>query len=54
MKESKRKPPTTIRIDPAVLHQARVAAVTKKITLGRWLEEAILEKIERDLKTKEK
>ena len=42
------KPNTSIRIDPDVLHQARVAAVTVRQTLGQWLEEAILEKIERE------
>lgn len=44
-------PNTSIRIDPDVLHQARIAAVTQKKTLGRWLEEAIIEKI---AKTKRK
>jgi len=48
MKESKRKPNTSIRMDPEMLHQARVAAVTQKKTLGQWLEEAIVEKIERE------
>ena len=42
------KPNTSIRIDPEVLHQARVAAVTARTTLGRWLEEAIQAKIERE------
>jgi len=48
MSESKAKPTTSIRVNPEVLHQARVAAVTSKKTLGKWLEEAILEKIERE------
>lgn len=48
MKESKGKPTTSIRVDPEILHQARVAAVTSKKTLGKWLEEAILEKIGRE------
>jgi predicted HicB family RNase H-like nuclease len=43
-----RKPNTSIRIDLDILHQARVAAVTQKETLGQWLEGAILEKIERE------
>ena len=47
MKESKSKPNVSIRIDPKVLHQAKVAAVTDKKKLGEWLEEAILEKIAR-------
>jgi predicted HicB family RNase H-like nuclease len=46
MKESK-KPNTSIRINPEILHQAKVAAVTSNKTLGQWLEEAIKEKIER-------
>lgn len=40
--------PTSIRIEPEILHQARIAAVTTKKTLGKWLEEAITEKIARD------
>ena len=47
MKESRSKPNISIRIDPEVLHQAKIAAVTDKTTLGRWLEEAIREKIKR-------
>lgn len=47
MKESRRKPNTSIRIDREVLRQARIAAVTQKKTLGQWLEEAILEKVGR-------
>jgi len=39
---------TGIRVKRELLHQARVAAVTQKKTLGQWLEEAILEKIERE------
>ena len=35
-------------MSPDVLHQARVAAVTKKKTLGQWLKEAIAEKIDRE------
>ena len=42
------KPNTSIRVDLDVLQQARIAAVTQKKTLGRWLEEAIMEKIERE------
>ena len=47
------KPNTSIRIDLDILHQARIAAVTQKNTLGRWLEEAIMEKIKREQKRKE-
>jgi predicted HicB family RNase H-like nuclease len=47
-----RKPNFSIRIDPDALNQARSAAVTQKKTLGQWLEEAIVEKIEREHKRK--
>jgi predicted HicB family RNase H-like nuclease len=47
VKESRAKPTTSVRVDPQVLHQARIAAVTSKKTLGQWLEEAIQEKIAR-------
>jgi predicted HicB family RNase H-like nuclease len=52
MKEKHRWPTTSIRVNPEVFHQARVAAVTQKKTLGQWLEEAIVEKIERERKLK--
>jgi len=45
-----RKPNTSIRVDLDILHQARVAAVIQKKTLGQWLEEAIVEKIKREQK----
>ena len=48
MKEKHRWPTTSIRINPEVLHQARIAAVTDKKTLGQWLEEAVVEKIKRE------
>jgi predicted HicB family RNase H-like nuclease len=37
-----------IRIQREILHQARVAAVIQKKTMGQWLEEAIVEKIEKE------
>lgn len=43
-----RTPNTSIRVDLDILQKARVAAVTEKKTMGQWLAEAILEKIERD------
>ncbi len=52
MKAKDIRPTTGIRIKPDILHQARVAAVTQKKTLGQWLEEAIVEKIEREQKSK--
>jgi len=45
-----RKPNSSIRVDLDILHQARVAAVTQKKTLGQWLEEAIVEKIDGEQK----
>jgi predicted HicB family RNase H-like nuclease len=42
------KPTTSIRVDPATLHMARIAAVTARKTLGTWLEEAIREKVARE------
>lgn len=45
-----RKPNTSIRVDLDILHQARIAAVTQKKTMGQWLEEAIVEKVEREQK----
>ena len=53
MKEKHRWPTTSIRANPDILHQARIAAVTQKKTLGWWLEEAIMEKIEREQKREE-
>ena len=47
------KSPRNIRIRPSVLHQARVAAVMQKKTLGQWLEEAIMETIDREQKQDE-
>ena len=44
------RPNLSIRMNPEVLHEARVAAVTQKKTLGQWLEEAIAEKVEREQK----
>ena len=48
MKQSRRKPNLSIRMNPEALHQARIGAVTAKKALGEWLEEAIAEKIERE------
>ena len=38
-----------LRILPSVHRQAKIAAVTAGKTLGRWLEEAIREKVEREV-----
>jgi len=47
---SRQRPTTSIRVNPDILHEARVAAVVQKKTLGQWLEEAIIEKITREQK----
>ncbi|MDO8749804.1 MAG: hypothetical protein Q7K03_01485 [Dehalococcoidia bacterium] len=44
------KPTISIRLDPEVYQQARVAAVASRKTVGQWLEEAIKENLERELK----
>jgi len=43
-----RQPNISIRINPDIHHKAKIAAVTRKLTIGSWLEEAIKEKVERD------
>jgi diaminopimelate decarboxylase len=45
----KSKPNVSIRINPDILHQGKVAAVFAKKTLGEWLEEAIIEKLRREI-----
>ena len=52
MVESEQRKLTAVRIKPTSMHQARIAAVTDKKTLGRWLEEAIREKVEREGQSK--
>ena len=47
MKQSKSKPNVSIRIDPEILHQAKIEAVKAKKTLGEWLEDAIRARIEK-------
>ena len=37
-----------LRMLPSAHRQAKIAAVTEGKTLGVWIEEAILEKVERD------
>jgi len=38
----------TIRIFEDAYHQARIAAVTSRMSLGQWFEEAISEKLARE------
>ena len=42
--------PRNIKIDPEAVHRARVKALRSRKSLGEWLEEAIIEKIEREQK----
>jgi len=43
-----RWPNFSIRVNPVALQRARDAAARQKITLGKWLEGAILEKTSRE------
>jgi predicted HicB family RNase H-like nuclease len=47
-----RQPNISIRINPEIYHKARIAAVTRKLTIGDWLEEAINEKIQQEKSSK--
>ena len=47
------KPNVSIRIDKEILHQAKIASVTAKKTLGEWLEEAIKERIGKEISVTE-
>jgi len=48
MRDKQRREAVGIRIDRNLLHQAKIAAVIQRMTLGRWLEEAIEEKVQRE------
>ena len=41
-------PNVSIRLDPDVYQQARVAAVTARKTVGQWMADAIREKLARE------
>ena len=47
MEEKAVRKPRNVKINPDVLHKARVEDLRSKKTLGEWLEEAIEEKVER-------
>ncbi len=47
---SRRIPNMSIRISREAVKQAKIEAVKADMTIGEWLEAAIREKIERDLK----
>jgi hypothetical protein len=40
-------------MNPEVYHGAKVAAVTRKLTIGGWLEEAVNEKLRREERGRE-
>ena len=40
----------SIKMRPSVVKKARIEAVTSNKTLGEWLEEAIEEKVKREVK----
>jgi len=42
------RPNVSIRIDPEVLHKAKVGAVASRKTIGEWLEEAIQLKLDKE------
>ena len=48
MQDASQRQAKTIRIDDGVYHRARIAAVTSRTSLGRWLEGAIVEKLQRE------
>ena len=50
MNEKVLRKPRNIKINPDVLHEARVEALRSRKTLGEWLEEAIQEKVAREEK----
>ena len=51
MDRKKHRPNLSIRLDPEALKRAKMAAAASESTIGKWLEEAIEEKIQRQRKT---
>jgi len=49
MQDNSGRAAKTIRIMEDAYYEARVAAVTSRKSLGQWLEEAIREKLDREL-----
>jgi len=49
MQDNSGRAAKTIRIKDDAYYEARVAAVTSRKSLGQWLEEAIQEKLDREL-----
>ena len=51
MKQAKNWPNLSIRLSPEALKMAKIAAAASNSTIGKWLAEAIEEKLERQRKT---
>lgn len=51
MKQTKHWPNLSIRLSPEALRRAKMAAAAANSTIGRWLAEAIEERIQRQRKT---
>lgn len=51
MTDGSQRTAKTIRIYEGAYHQARIAAVTSKKSLGQWLEEAIRDKLAKEEST---
>ena len=51
MDKKNHRPNLSIRLSPAALKRAKIAAAASESTIGKWLEEAIDEKIQRQRKT---
>jgi predicted HicB family RNase H-like nuclease len=48
MNDDNKRTAKTIRLNEQSYHQARIASVSARKSLGQWLEEAILEKLRRE------
>jgi len=48
MKNNEVREPRSIKIKPSILRKARQDAIEQGKTLGRWLEDSIEEKLERE------
>lgn len=50
MQDRPSRTPVGVRVDLDLLHKARIAAVTQRKTLGKWLEEATEDNLKREVK----
>ena len=51
MKKAETWPNLSIRLNPEALKTAKIAAAALNVTIGKWIAEAIEEKVERQRKT---